>query len=292
MKRINPFLLPLLFIVAMVVGISLHGCSSDQINQDSSDQMAAEHRNDQPVATPAAKMEPAQPVTTETVQYATVNGQAVTGYFAKPQGISEPLPGLITIHEWWGLNDNIEAMTRRLAGEGYQVLAVDLYNNQTAQSPDQARQLVQSVMQNPADARANLQQAYQYLAGQQNASKVGVIGWCFGGGWALRTALLLPEKLDAAVIYYGELVTNPDQLKTLQMPILGIFGAEDQTIPVAQVQEFESTLDSLGKTAEINIYDNAGHAFANPSGNRYVPEAATAAWQATTQFLNQYLAES
>ncbi len=120
------------------------------------------------------------------------------------------------------------------------------------------------------------------------APAIGVIGWCFGGGWALQTALLLP-KLDAAVIYYGELVTDSQALKKLETPVLGIFGAKDQGIPVEKVRSFETALKSLGKTAEIYIYENAGHAFANASGDRYVPEAAADAWQKTTRFLNQHL---
>ena len=126
------------------------------------DRMTAEHQNDQPVATAVATTAPKVPITTQSVQYATVNGQRVTGYFAQPQQVTAPLPGLITIHEWWGLNENIEAMARRLAGEGYQVLAVDLYNGQTAQSPDKARQLVQEVTGNQAAAKENLTQAFDY----------------------------------------------------------------------------------------------------------------------------------
>jgi len=227
------------------------------------------------------------PVTTEQVEYATVNGKTVTGYLARPEAVGQ-FPGLITIHEWWGLNDNIQAMTRRLAGEGYTVLAVDLYGGKTAESPEKARQLVKTVMQNRKAAQSNLQQAYEYLSNERQAPEVGVIGWCFGGGWALQTALLLP-KLDAAVIYYGELVTDFQALKKLETPVLGIFGAQDQGIPVESVRSFETALKSLGKTAEIYIYENAGHAFANSSGDRYVPEAAADAWQKTTAFLKQHL---
>jgi len=277
--------LRILLVLALLLATTLQGCTGS--NSDSTaNRLAEAHRNDQPVATAAATTEPAMPVTMEQVEYATVNGKTVTGYLARPEAGGQ-FPGLITIHEWWGLNDNIQAMTRRLAGEGYTVLAVDLYGGKTAESPENARQLVQTVMQNRKAAQSNLQQAYEYLANDRQAP-VGVIGWCFGGGWALQTALLLP-KLDAAVIYYGELVTDSQALKKLQTPVLGIFGAKDQGIPVESVRSFETALKSLGKTAEIYIYENAGHAFANSSGDRYVPEAAAAAWQKTTAFLKQYL---
>ncbi|NJL82587.1 MAG: dienelactone hydrolase family protein [Chloroflexaceae bacterium] len=247
------------------------------------------HFGDRPVSNLFSQAEPRQAVQTSEVQYATVNGKVITGYFAKPKTVTGPLPAVITIHEWWGLNDNIRAATRRLAGEGYQVLAVDLYGAQTAQTPEAARQLLQQVNDNPTPAKDNLRQAYQYLANRQKAPKVGVMGWCFGGAWSLQTALLLPTEIDATVIYYGRLVNDPAQLRTLQMPILGIFGANDQSIPVADVRRFEETLKSLGKTVTIQIYDNAGHAFANPSGDRYVPAAAEAAWSQTTDFLARTL---
>ena len=255
------------------------------------DPLLAVHHNDYPSPTAIAQIEPQVPVATETVEYITIDGESVSGYFAYPVDTTEPLPGIIAIHEWWGLNENIEAMTRRLAGEGYQVLAVDLYNGEVATTPDKARQLVEEVSKNPLVAEANISKAYQYLTDERQAPSIGSIGWCFGGSWSLETALIFPQELDAAVIYYGGQVgeATTEELATLEMPILGIFGAEDESIPVETVQELESTLKQLGKTTEFYIYENAGHAFANPSGQNYVPEAAEKAWQETTEFLEEYL---
>ncbi len=250
--------------------------------------MAAEHRGDRPDATPAATTAPAQPVTAAPVAYGQAGqaaGKPISGFLARPQAAKGPLPALIVIHEWWGLNDNIRDVTRRLAGEGYTALAVDLYGGASATSPDQATRLMQGVMKDPAAARMNLRQAYDYLATHEHAPKVGVIGWCFGGGWSLNTALLLPDKIAATVIYYGHPTTDRAQLATLGMPIIGFFGAKDQSIPVASVREFESTLKSLGKPVEIHVYDDAGHAFANPSGTNYRPQAAADAWTRTVAFL-------
>ena len=115
------------------------------------------------------------------------------------------------------------------------------------------------------------------------------IGWCFGGAWSLNTALAMPDTLDAAVIYYGHLVTDPERLETLQMPILGLFGAEDQGIPLDSVEAFSSALETLGKDATIVVYPGADHAFANPSGHNYQPEAAEAAWRETVSFLGRVL---
>lgn len=264
-------------------------CATSKPEASISDRTAVEHQNDKPVPSELASSEPSVPVVGTTVEYATVDGETVTGYLVQPENAEEPLPAIIAIHEWWGLNENIEAMARKIAGEGYTVLAVDLYNGGTAETPENARQVMQSVMDNPQPARDNLQQAYDYLVNEQNAPKVGTIGWCFGGAWSLQTALMLPETIDATVIYYGQLVTEAEELATLEMPILGIFGAEDSLIPVTQVREFEETLADLGKNAEIIVYEDAGHAFANPSGDRYVPETAMAAWEKTKAFFAEYL---
>lgn len=250
------------------------------------DDMAREHAGESPEPSGAADGAPAQEVVTREVTYATLDGQDVSGYLARPARGGETAPGLIVIHEWWGLNDNVRRMTDKLAGQGYQALAVDLYEGRAADSPERARELTQSV--DEERATQNLRQAHRYLLGH-GAKEVGVIGWCFGGGWSLRTALAMPEEIDAAVIYYGRLITDRERLTALDMPILGLFGAEDEGIPVSSVREFESALKDLGKNVEIHVYEGADHAFANPSGQRYQAEAAEDAWRQTVEFLAEHL---
>jgi carboxymethylenebutenolidase len=195
---------------------------------------------------------------------------------------------VIVIQEGWGLNDNIRAMARRLAAEGYVALAVDLYEGQVAEESARARELMSAAMERAESLEDNLRQAHRYL-GEQGAESIGVIGWCFGGGWSLRTALLLPDEIDATVIYYGRLVTDSEQLAALESPILGLFGSEDQGIPLESVREFESVLESLGKDAAIHVYEGANHAFANPSGTRYNADAAEDAWKKTLEFFTANL---
>ncbi|WP_416673503.1 dienelactone hydrolase family protein [Egbenema bharatensis] len=261
-------------------------------SQDYGQRLMHSHQGDRPIATPIVAQAPAIPVVSERVTYGSLEGTPVQGYLARPADATEPLPGLIVIHEWWGVNDNIEMMTDRLAGEGYTALAVDLFEGQVADTPEQAREQVQAALQTPERLEENLRQAFQYLQTEQESPSIASIGWCFGGTWSLNTALLFPEDLDAVVIYYGgQITTDAETLSPLQMPILGIFGELDDNPSPETVREFEATLNELGKSAEILIYEDADHAFANPSGTRYNAVAAEDAWNRTIAFLNQHLQE-
>ena len=249
--------------------------------------MSREHAGQTP-APNASAAAPRQEVTAEEVTYGTLDGKPLRGYLARPADAEGPLPAVLVIHEWWGLNDNVRMMARRLAGEGYAALAVDMYGGEVAADPQKARELMMGVMENREAGVRNLREAARFLE-QRGAPRLGVVGWCFGGGWSLQSALLMPEQVDAAVVYYGQPVTSRAELARLEAPLLGLFGEEDQGIPVAQVREMESTLEALGKEAEIHVYPGAGHAFANPSGQAYRPDAAQDAWARTVAFLNRHL---
>jgi len=248
------------------------------------------HQHDRPLASPQLEIASTDTAKGEWVNYAKIGDQTIKGYLARSPQTKANTPAILVFHEWWGLNDNIKKMTEKLAAEGYTALAVDLYEGQIADKPEDAKTFMKKASQNQKNFDSNIQQAYDYLKTKTKAGKIGTIGWCFGGTNSLNAALLLPQKIDATVIYYGSgIVTDRDRLKTLEMPILGIFGELDQSIPVAKVNEFEQTLKSLGKSVEIHIYPNADHAFANPSGTRYNVTAAEEAWKKTTAFLKQNL---
>lgn len=252
--------------------------------------MSREHAGQTP-AENASAMAPRTPVTAEEVEYGRgPDGRAIRGYRARPRnaGTGAALPGLLVIHEWWGLNDNIRMMARRLAGEGYDVLAVDLYGGAAASTAEEARALMQAATRDRAAGQRNLAAAAAYLRAA-GAPKLGVIGWCFGGGWSLQTALALPEQIDAAVVYYGQPELDRTALARLDAPLLGFFGGADTGIPVAQVRQMETMLREMGKPVEFRIYPGAKHAFANPSGPSYDPTAAADAWQRTLAFLARTL---
>ena len=274
--------------LALAVAVGCGGETAAEAN-DHLEATAREHAGDRPVAGAAAAATPADSVEARKVAYGTVDGRELTGYLAAPVGAPDSLPGLIVIHEWWGLNEHIRTMTRELAARGYRALAVDLYGDAVAETPDSARALVGSV--DGDAARQNLRAAHAWLT-ERGSSRVGSVGWCFGGGWSLRAALAMPEELDAAVIYYGRPVTDPEQLALLAehgVPIQGHFGAEDGSIPVSEVEAFEEALTEAGVTCDIPVYEGAGHAFANPSGTRYEPEAAATARDRTLAFLRTHL---
>lgn len=284
--------LPALLLAGM--GLTLVACDGGTPDAGSTDQqhveaMAREHADDINETSPAADLAPQRAVVSETLPYAEVDEQLVRGYFVFPADMVDPLPAIIVIHEWWGLNDGVRAMADRLAGEGYIVLAVDLFGGKIAETPADARELMVSVVENRAFAESNIRQAYDWLQSTAGAPRIGSLGWCFGGGWSLNTALLFPNDLDAAVMYYGQVIEDEAVLEPLNVPLLGLFAAGDRGIPVASVNTFAATLEKLGKNYEIEIYPDVGHAFANPTGNNYNAKAAEAAWIKALSFLQLHL---
>lgn len=208
----------------------------------------------------------------------------VNGFYAKPSSAGN-YPGVVMIHEWWGLNDHIKDMARQLASQGYHVLAVDLYDGKIAVTPQDARKYTTSL--NKTRAVQNMKSAVSYLK-SQGATKMASLGWCFGGGQSLQLALS-GESLDATVIYYGTLETDTKKLSTIKQPVLGIFGDKDQSIPASSVKQFGTALTQNGTMNEIYLYPGVGHAFANPSGDNYAPTETKDAWEKTTSFLAKYL---
>jgi carboxymethylenebutenolidase len=223
----------------------------------------------------------------KTVSYKS-GDETVQGILYTPAG-KGPLPAIIVIHEWWGLNDWVKEQASKLSDEGYVTLAIDLYRGKVATTPDQAHEIMRGV---PEDrARRDLRAAFDFLQSQANVKKdrIGAIGWCMGGGYSLDVALEEPA-LAADVINYGHLATDTQALAKINSPILGLFGAQDQGITPDDVHKFEITMKQLGKKIEIKIYDDAGHAFENPNNKAgYRPADAADAWQRTVAFFSANL---
>ena len=224
-----------------------------------------------------------------TTERTTING--TPGYLARPDD-NGTYPAVVMIHEWWGLNENIEHMAEVLAGQGYVVFAVDLYDGEVAQNASQAAALSGQVRSNPDVAVADMSRAVDGLRDRADTTdRVASLGWCFGGGQSLQLSLSEAD-LNATVIYYGTLATNESTLRDIDGPVLGVFGSEDEVVGIENVREFDRTLDGLDVDHEVHVYEGAGHAFANPSGESFRPEATRDAWSKTLRFLDENLRES
>jgi carboxymethylenebutenolidase len=143
--------------------------------------------------------------------------------------------------------------------------------------------------QNEAPALANLADAIAYLQTEVGATRIGVIGWCQGGKWSLLTALNYPADIDATVVYYGRITDDKAELEVLDMPVLGVFAGDDFIVPPKLAYRFAASMADLKKELEFYMYRDAAHAFSNPSGQDYNPEAAADAWKHTTAFLARNL---
>jgi len=210
--------------------------------------------------------------------------ETVRGILYTPDG-KGPFPGIIVIHEWWGLNDWVKEQASKLADQGCVALAIDLYRGKVATTSDEAHEIMRGV---PEDrAKRDLHAAFQYLQSHPNVKKdrIGAIGWCMGGGYSLDVARREPT-LAADVINYGHLATDPEALKKINAPILGLFGAQDRGIPPEDVKKFGQQMDQLGKKIDITIYPDAGHAFENQNNKGgYRANDAADAWNKTVNFL-------
>ena len=236
------------------------------------------------VSTPAPK-----DIVTTTIS---IPGQAVpiTAYEAKPS-TGGPFPALIVIHENRGLTEHIKDVARRFANQGYAALAVDLLSRvggrEKFATDDEAVAAIgtltsEGVMQ-------DLRSAFDYLKGRNyvKADRIGVIGYCWGGGNSLLMATKVKE-LRTAVVYYGSNPANLDDVTNISGPMLGIYGEEDTRITV-NVPKLAEAMKQYNKPFEYKVYPGAAHAFFNDTGARYNAQAAADAWQVTLAFLAKNL---
>lgn len=220
----------------------------------------------------------------ETVSLTPAGGSAVQAALAVPENATDA-PAVLLIHEWWGLNDQVKSVAAEFANLGYIALAVDLYGGVVASDREGAMAAMRAV--DPAAATATLVGWVDYLRNHENSNgKVATIGWCFGGGWSLKTSIATP--VDGTVIYYGNVEQPADRLKNLSGPVLGHFGTLDQSINADMVGGFEAEMEKADRAASLSVHwYEANHAFANPTGARYDEQNAALAWDRTLAFLKE-----
>lgn len=222
--------------------------------------------------------------------FTAMDGAQVVGYLARPEG-SGPFPAVLMVHEWWGLNGEITEMADLLAEQGYVVFAPDTYRGGTTSLVPRALFLRITTPESRVDS--DMQAAYDFLASQQDIDpfNIGVMGFCYGGGVALRHAVINRE-IAATINLYGEPVVDPAAFGALLEPdagpVLGIFGEADMQIPVQEANQFDAAMDSAGIINTVTIYPQMPHAFVNPSGID-AGGAPREAWNQILAFFNQHL---
>ncbi len=217
-----------------------------------------------------------------------VNDRPTRGYLSRPAG-DGPWPGVVVIQEWWGLNDHMRDVADRLAGQGFVALAPDLYYGQTASEPDEARKLAMA-LEYP-DALGVIQVAVDHLIDLDDVApkRVGLVGFCMGGGLAWHGAAQL-ERIGASVpCYGGGPEMSPDEAAHITVPVLAIYGEEDRGVSPEVARQRAALMDAAGVANEMVIYPSAQHAFMNDRRPVYNPEAAEDAWRRIVTFFRQTL---
>jgi dienelactone hydrolase len=238
----------------------------------------------------------------EEVEYSD-NGTTLKGYLAYDDSIKGKRPGVLVVHEWWGLNDYARKRANMLAELGYTALAVDMYGNgQQADHPDKAGELSSNVMKNLDNAQKRFEAAMDLLKKQKtvNPDQIAAIGYCFGGGVVLNMALRGVD-LDGVASFHGILPTAAPENADIKSKIIVFQGAKDPFVKDEQVEEFKKAMDSTNADYEIVIYSNAKHSFTNPKADEYgkkfdLPleynaEADQKSWDRTQEFLKGVFAE-
>ena len=215
------------------------------------------------------------------------NGRTAKGYLSRPT--SGRGHGILVIQEYWGLVDHIKDLADRFASEGFFALAPDLYHGESAKSPDAANKLMMAL--NIAEAAKELRGAADALMATEGVSpkQLGIVGFCMGGQLALYGACEFPERIVAAVDFYGVHPKVKLRVERLGGPVLAHFGLKDTTTPEDQARALVRQIEQAGKHVEAYFY-NAGHAFFNDTRPQVYSRAdAHDAWKRTIEFFNRSL---
>ncbi|HET6279156.1 MAG TPA: dienelactone hydrolase family protein [Candidatus Polarisedimenticolia bacterium] len=197
-------------------------------------------------------------------------------------------PGVVVVHGWWGLNEQMRGVAERVAELGYTAIVPDLYRGRLPADLGYAYDFMREL--DEERVMRILKGAIQHLRSMPGAARrpVGMIGFDMGGQLTFSAAIRgLP--VQAAVSFYGDTRHDRDEIGALQIPFLGIYASDDRATPPDQVAQFESILAELGKDAEIVVMADAGRYFSNEDRPGYNPEATKNAWGHTREFLSGHL---
>ena len=237
-------------------------------------------------------------MTTSDISFPAADGHPMRAAFAAPKDGAKH-PGVIVIHEILGLNDDIRRITGRVADLGYAALAPDLYDGPGSRLICIARTLM-TLSRGEGVAYKDLDAARKYLQQQPgvDSTRIGVIGFCMGGGFALMFAARAP--IGVAATFYGDVPKTTDQLRGV-CPVIGGYGEQDK-IFASQGRRLEKLLVELNVVHDVKLYPDAGHSFMSwnsgivasigkisPMKAQYNPEAAEDSWKRIETFFARHL---
>ncbi|MBG00562.1 MAG: dienelactone hydrolase [Owenweeksia sp.] len=216
----------------------------------------------------------------EMITYDVPGGDKANAFMIKSAKPSKDY--LFVVHEWYGLNAYVKNESAKFAERFPQmnVIALDLYDGKVADNSEDAGKYMQSVKTERALAIIN---AAQDFVGKK--ANIYTVGWCFGGGWSLQTAIEMGDQAKAAVMFYGMPEKDMDRLKTLKCDVLAIFAEQDKWISPSVAAEFETAMSKIDNKLVLKSYD-ADHGFANPSNPKFNEDAATDAYNNMFEFVS------
>jgi dienelactone hydrolase len=222
------------------------------------------------------------------------------GYLVWDDKFSGKRPGVLVVHEFWGLNDYARTRARMLAELGYTALAVDMYGDgKIGEHPKEASEFMNAVLSHADIAKSRFIAARDLLAQQPSVDpgKIAAIGYCFGGGTVLMMARAGVD-LKAVVSFHGMLGTQtPAQPGQIKARVLVETGADDQMAPAADIDAFKKEMTAAGANYQVDIYPGAKHGFTNPEADNvarrfelpvgYNADADKKSWQAMQKLFKQ-----
>jgi dienelactone hydrolase len=240
---------------------------------------------------------PRAEVTTKEIDY-DQDGTPLRGFLAFDAGSASKRPGVLVIHEWWGLNDYAREQAVRLARAGYVAFAADMYGKgRVAKHPEDAKAFMAEATKDPHTVAARFDSAMAVLKAQPQVdpSRTAAVGYCFGGGVALRMARA-GRDLTAVATFHGAMPQPAPVESKVKPSILIQTGGADPMVPVAKVQSFADELRAAGAQVEVVVYPEAKHGFTVPNseklgmeGLRYDPDAAKKSWEKMIAFFKSTL---
>lgn len=223
-----------------------------------------------------------------------VGGQTMEGYQTRPEGDGSH-PAVIVIQEIWGVNSHIQYVTDRLPSLGYVGLAPAMFHREGRMSIGLHEEMDTAIarMRTCTDETilADVQAAVDYLKAQPfvQGDRIGIVGFCFGGRVSYLAACNISDLKASVVFYGGGIIGALPQTVNVSMPVLGLFGEEDQSPSPSDVAQVEAELTAHGKIHDFHMYPGAGHGFHCNARGSYRPESARDAWGKTMAWFDQHL---